>query len=90
MLAVALAFCAAANSASAAPTIKMPPRRIKKDPKVRLVKKAPRAAPPTPHTKGSTPQNTTGMRAAVARDPTRHVGARARPHVTRTAGRLAL
>jgi len=68
MLAVALAFCAAANSASAAPTIKMPPRRIKKDPKVRLVKKAPRAAPPTPHTPRQGCKNHRSARDAAARE----------------------
>ena len=46
----------------------MPPRRIKKDPKVRLVKKAPRAAPPTPHTPRQGCKNHRSARDAAARE----------------------
>jgi len=67
----------------------MPPRRIKKDPKVRHVQKAPRAAPPGTHTprQGQKPPQRARRRRESA---TPRVDARARPHVTRAAGRLAL
>ena len=50
----------------------MPPRRIKKDPKVRLVKQAPRAAPLAPHTPRQGCKNTAARAPSLREsDPTR-------------------